>query len=365
MSIQLSTTVRRAAVAAAGLAIPIAVASPAVGATADGAPDVPGLVVYSSEYDVPETVARVQGALSEAGMVAAIVDHQANAESVGAQLRPTTLVIGGAPKAGTPLLLEGQEVGVDLPQKYLAWEDTGGNVWLGYNSAEYVATQAGIDTDSEALSGLTEGSAGLAAGASGNDAPASEGAPVVEYEDYRVERRSDTSVDESIARYQAAFDKAGLTSPATVDHQAGAESIGADLRPTQVTYVGNPKLGTPLIAAQQTIGIDLPARYLAWQDEDGSVTVAHVDINVLAERHDVSGLEEILAMVEKGTGNFTATAAGSAPQVGMVPDGGVATGGGSTSGLEHEGLLALGALGLVATGVLAVSSRRQRGRRRS
>lgn len=364
------SVVHRAALATAALGLPIAVAfssgSAAVASAAQAgeAPEVPGLVVYASEYDVAETAERVQDALSEVGMVTATVDHQANARSVDAELRPTTLVIGGAPKAGTPLLLEEQEVGIDLPQKYLSWEDEAGQVWLAYNSAEYVATQADIDTGSEALTGLMEGSAGVAAIASGTDAPESQGGPVTAYDDYLVQEESDASVSEAIARYQGAFAAAGLTSPGTVDHQAGAASIGAELRPTQVTYVGNPKLGTPLIAAQQTIAIDLPARYLAWQDEDDTVNVAHVNINVLAERHGVSGQDEILSMVTTGTGRFTAIAAGSAPQVGTVPEGGVATGGGSTSGLEHEGLLALGALGLFGAGALAVR-RRQLGRGRA
>lgn len=377
MNTKTPSALRRAALAVAALVLaalglPVAVAVPASAAAAGDlqageAPDVPGLVVYASEYDVDATAQRIQDALSEVGMVTATIDHQANAESVGSELRPTTLVIGGAPMAGTPLLLEEQEAGIDLPQKFLAWEDEDGEVWLGYNSAEYVAVQAGIDPGSDALTGFAQGSAGVAAGASGSDAPASEGAPVAQYEGYLVERQSDASVEDSIARYLAAFEDAGLMPLPVVDHQAGAESIGEELRPTQVTYVGNPQVGTPLIAAQQTIGIDLPTRYLAWEDEGGAVNVAHVahvDVNVLAERHGVTGVDEAVAMVEQGTANFTAAAAGQGgdPQVGTMPEGGVATGDGSTSGLEHQGLFALGALSLLTAAVLAVRSRRQHGR---
>ncbi len=133
-----------------------------------------------------------------------------------------------------------------------------------------------------------------------------------------------------------------------------------------MTYVGNPELGTPLIAAEQTIGIDLPTRYLAWEGADGAVTVAHVDINVIAERHGITGLDEVdevLAMVETGTANFTAAAAGSTSQVGTAPSGGVAAGGGSIAWVENGGLLALGALSLFGAGALAVHNRRQpRGR---
>lgn len=37
----------------------------------------------------------------------------------------------------------------------------------------------------------------------------------------------------------------GLMTVTTVDHAMGAASIGEQLRPTQVTFGGNPKAGTP------------------------------------------------------------------------------------------------------------------------
>ncbi|MGB3829085.1 MAG: DUF302 domain-containing protein [Ornithinimicrobium sp.] len=328
-------------------------------ARAAEAPDVPGLVVYSSEHDVPGTVERVQDALSEAGMVTLTLDHQSNAESVGMQLRPTTVVIGGAPKIGTPLLLEQQEVGVDLPQKFLAWQDADGEVWLAYNSAEYVATQAGIDPGSTALTGLEQGSAGIAATASGSQTPANSGAPVTRYPDYLLDQPSDATVEETISRYRAAFSAADLARLPAVDHAAGARTVDAELRPTQVVYAGNPAVGTPLIAAEQTMGIDLPTRYLAWADETGDVRAGHVNVDRLAQRHGVTGVDEVLAKVTTGTATFTAAAAGVAPQVSEPPAGGVGTGGGDTSGLEHGGALVLSAAALLTGAIGLVWSRRR------
>ncbi len=274
-------------------------------------PEVDGMVVHTSEYDVAETAERVSAALEEVGMVVATVDHAAGAASVGEELRPTTLVIGGAPMAGTPLMLEPQRAGVDLPQKYLAWEDEDGEVFLGYNSADYIAARAGIAPDSEALATARMGSAGVAATASGNAEPLSEGAEEVTSEGYLVEATSDTTVAEAIARYETAFAAKDLMLVGTVDHSAGADSIDATLRPTSTTFVGNPMVGTKLLQASQTFGIDLPVRYVAWEDADGVVHVAHPDIRVLAERHGATGVDEVLDMVETATGAFTDTAAGS------------------------------------------------------
>lgn len=108
-----------------------------------------------------------------------------------------------------------------------------------------------------------------------------------------------------------AFADRGLTPVATVDHATGAASIGTQLRPTQVTFVGNPAVGTPLLRASQTIGIDLPVRYLAWEDEAGTVRVAYPAIRALAQRHAITGADETLTMIDKATATFTATAAGA------------------------------------------------------
>lgn len=277
------------------------------------APRVPGLAIYESRYDVAETSERVQDGLRESGMVATVVDHAENAAGVGQELRPTTLVIGGAPPAGTPIMLAEQRAGLDLPKKLLAWETADGTVYLGHNSAEYIASRAGIPADSPALSTLRTASARIASTASGSDQPLADGDEVqaVTADGYLVEQRSDASVEESIARYQQAFAERGLTSLATVDHAEGAASIGAQLSPTTVTFTGNPKIGTTLLQANQTIGIDLPTRYLAWQDDAGTVRVGHPDIRALAQRHTVTGVGDTLTMIANATAMFTDIAAGA------------------------------------------------------
>src|SRR6056297_3665708 len=80
----------------------------------------------------------------------------------------------------------------------------------------------------------------------------------------------------------------------TVDHARNAENAGLDLRPTTLILFGNPNLGTQLMAASQTAGIDLPQKLLVWEGEDGSVNVTYNDPQWLAERHGVEGQEEVL-----------------------------------------------------------------------
>lgn len=114
---------------------------------------------------------------------------------------------------------------------------------------------------------------------------------------------------QAIDRYEQAFAAKDLMLVGTVDHAAAAASINVMLRPTSTTFVGNPMVGTQLLQAAQTFGIDLPVRYVAWEDAGGVVHVAHPDIRVLAERHGATGVDEILSMVEMATATFTGTAA--------------------------------------------------------
>jgi uncharacterized protein (DUF302 family) len=58
-----------------------------------------------------------------------------------------------------------------------------------------------------------------------------------------------------------------------------------ELRPTELLIFGNPKAGTPLMQADQTIGLDLPLKALAWQDAAGKVWLTYSGVAWLAHRH--------------------------------------------------------------------------------
>jgi uncharacterized protein (DUF302 family) len=107
-----------------------------------------GIVDVPSRYSVPETLARLQSILKEKGMtVFALVDHSGEAEKAGLTMRPTQLLIFGSPKGGTPLMVATPKLAIDLPLKALAWQDGRGQVWLSYNSPEYLQQRHGFSTD--------------------------------------------------------------------------------------------------------------------------------------------------------------------------------------------------------------------------
>jgi uncharacterized protein (DUF302 family) len=109
--------------------------------------DIPenGMIHLRSPYAVSETIRRLEAALHSKNVtVFARVDHSGEAEKVGMKMPPTQLIIFGSPKAGTPLMIAAPTVAIDLPLKALAWEDMEGQVWLSYNSAEYLKSRHGF-----------------------------------------------------------------------------------------------------------------------------------------------------------------------------------------------------------------------------
>ena len=79
------------------------------------------------------------------------------------------------------------------------------------------------------------------------------------------------SVAASIDRLEGALKARGILVFARIDFARDAAAAGLSLRPQQLLIFGNPKGGTPLLSAQPTVGLDLPFKVLAWDDEHGQV----------------------------------------------------------------------------------------------
>ena len=117
------------------------------------------------------------------------------------------------------------------------------------------------------------------------------------------------SVKETIDRLSDAATAAGLGIFARIDHRQGAEEVGMALRPTELLIFGGPRGGTPLMQDRQSIGIDLPLKALAWQDDDGRVWLAYNDPAWLAARHGLSpDADAGVTSIAKGLASLTAAA---------------------------------------------------------
>lgn len=101
--------------------------------------EIAGFVSVAGTHSVDQTVSKIQEALVAKGVkLFAVIDHSGEAASVGLTMLPTKLLIFGNPKAGTPLMTAAPSAAIDLPLKLLVWEDQAGQVWISYNSPEYL-----------------------------------------------------------------------------------------------------------------------------------------------------------------------------------------------------------------------------------
>ena len=116
---------------------------------------------------------------------------------------------------------------------------------------------------------------------------------------------------ETMDRLEAEIKTQGMGVFARINHAALAAEAGLTLRPTEVILFGNPRGGTPLMQANQTIGIDLPLKALVWQDRSGKTWLSYNEPAWLAKRHGVEGAGTLVATMALGLSRLAANAAGN------------------------------------------------------
>lgn len=122
------------------------------GAPADG-----GLVTVQSAHGFGETVDRLEAALEEEGMeIITRIDHAEGAAGAGERLLPTLVILAGDPQAGTPLIQARPTAAIDLPQRFLVWEDDDGVVRIAYNDPDHLAARHGFVADDQRLRGMAD-----------------------------------------------------------------------------------------------------------------------------------------------------------------------------------------------------------------
>ena len=122
---------------------------------------------------------------------------------------------------------------------------------------------------------------------------------------------STRSMDETYnALIQAITDTGTLGIFREIDHAMNAASVGLELLPTRLVMFGRPQVGTPLMVSQASSGIDLPLKAVVYEDADGVVTIAYNDPAWIAERHNITDQDELIATITMALGGLSATAAG-------------------------------------------------------
>lgn len=102
-----------------------------------------------------------------------------------------------------------------------------------------------------------------------------------------VTKVSPHPVGETVARFTDLLRAKGVRVFAVIDQAAEARQVGLDLRETTLVLFGNPKAGTPVMAASPLAAIDLPLRVVVWADGE-QTNISYPATSSLAARHHLS-----------------------------------------------------------------------------
>jgi uncharacterized protein (DUF302 family) len=114
-----------------------------------------------------------------------------------------------------------------------------------------------------------------------------------------IEKPSNHSVEETVAKLKGILQAKAVTLFALIDHSGEAEKAGMKMPPTKLLIFGNPKAGTPLMLAAPSSAIDLPLKILVREDAQGKVWVSYNSAAYLQQRHNLpQELLQNIAVVE-------------------------------------------------------------------
>lgn len=273
-------------------------------------PNITGTVYGNSAVPLNEAYNNLEGALEENGDISIIaeVDHAENASSAGMELDPTKIIYFGNPNLGTPLMQQNQLAGLDLPQKVLFYEKNN-EVFALYSSSAYLESRYALQ-GAETLDQISGALEDLVGSAIENPVNSSDNQTVWESEGVETVESSNDFITTYANLKETISQNENLSIVAELDHQANAESVGMELRPTRIIMFGNPNLGTPLMQTSQTAGLDLPQKMLVWEDEEGVVNISYNDPDYLSGRHNISGRDTEIEQIATALENLANTAAG-------------------------------------------------------
>lgn len=94
------------------------------------------------------TVALIVETIEKAGLtIFARIDHAAAARTVGLEMPPTTVLVYGNPRGGTPVMLAAPNAALDLPLRVLIRQDAAGPVHVVYHMITETLHAAGVPAE--------------------------------------------------------------------------------------------------------------------------------------------------------------------------------------------------------------------------
>lgn len=123
-----------------------------------------------------------------------------------------------------------------------------------------------------------------------------------------ISKKSLHSVKVTLDRLEKVLKKKDITIVTRWSHDKGGKKIGIPLLPTELLIFGNPKMGTHFFTSNQTAGIDLPMKALAWKDAQGQVWLTYNDPQHIADRHGIKDRADIVKKMTNALDKMTTAA---------------------------------------------------------
>ncbi len=254
---------------------------------------------FPGEFDlrdvssVEEAVAIVSDKLTKMRFdIVLTVDHAAGAAGVGLELRPTQ-VIFARPKRSLErkLVNRSATLGIDLPQKFLVFEDENGAIQLRYNPTGYLADRHDIKILDSTLRQIAKTNRLFG-----------------DNEDGLITIESNNSVDDTVLALQTAILAAdpAFRIPLILEY----DDHDGHRKGSVLLVFGNPNAGTPLMQTTQEVAIDLPQKFLVWSNNEDQVFITYNDPVFIGKRHNVQGQDDRLQAIANALRNFAKAGAG-------------------------------------------------------
>jgi uncharacterized protein (DUF302 family) len=220
---------------------------------------------------VAEGVDFIRTTLENQGFeIIATIDHQAAARSVDLELRPTQVILFSRSRLDKTLIRRSQVSALDLPHKFLVYEDENGDVQLRLNPPGFLIDRHDVPIRDRLTTKL--GHVLSQFGRLDN------GVRLVP---------SSQSVEQTVENLLEILKDRGFRIPAVVNFSEPTYRYWKNLRDTQLILFGNPNVGTPLMKNNQSIGLDLPQKFLVFENRKHEVFIAFNDPRFLAEKHNL------------------------------------------------------------------------------
>ncbi len=197
------------------------------------------------------------------------------------------LIFFGNPKIGSPLMMDNQMIGIDLPQRMLAYPDGGSGSYLVYNSGGFQGTSFGL-RGHQTFEKIEDALVKLNAAATGTEP---ERIRSMHFSDHKGVRKWDSKADFR-STYEMILEGAseqGYNVLLELDHGENARKNGIELRNTRLILIEDPELNPLLAKTDKTLFLDVwPMKFLAWEDEKGRSHVAFHRLEFHFERRKIN-----------------------------------------------------------------------------